>query len=70
MMSTREIEFDELWTIQHNLGYIGNQLLKIRKRTKSVHIQEILIDENISSAIDKTLKVVEKVMDRKESNQD
>lgn len=64
-MTTREVEFDTLWTLDQNLKYIEKEVLKIRRRTKSVHIREINIDERILSAIYKNYLLLDKCLNRK-----
>lgn len=61
-MTKREIEFDHLWTINQNLKYIEKEIMKIRKRTKSVQIQEVHIDERILSAINKNYTLLNKYL--------
>lgn len=53
-----EIEFDEVWSLGHNLRFIKDRVLEIRKRSRSVHVKELLIDEHILEAIRLSEKII------------
>ena len=46
-MAIYQVDFDDLWTLRMNMYAITRKAREIKKRSKSVHIQEILIDEGI-----------------------
>ncbi|MEE9215718.1 MAG: hypothetical protein V3U54_13265 [Thermodesulfobacteriota bacterium] len=55
-----EIKFDDLWTLKENMKGIKKEIQDIRKRTKSLHIREILIDERINETLENNLRILNK----------
>ncbi len=57
------VSFDDLWTLRQNNRGMIKMLQEIRKRTKSIHIQEYLIDQELLGIIEKNIRICNKYLE-------